>query len=101
MGERAATDAKPHYLGHRERLRARFLKAPDSLADYELLELILCNAISRRDVKAEAKALITRFGSLAAVLNADPAQLGEFKWVKARVVAELRLAREAGLRLSQ
>jgi len=30
---------KPHYLGHRERLRRRFREAgPDSLPDYELLE---------------------------------------------------------------
>jgi DNA repair protein RadC len=101
MGARDEKKPKPHYHGHRERLRERFLKAPDTLPDYELLELILCNAIPRRDVKAEAKALIARFGSLAAVLNAEPAQLSEFKWVKARVIAELRLAREAGLRLSQ
>jgi DNA repair protein RadC len=32
---------KPHYLGHRERLRRRFREAsPDALPDYELLELI-------------------------------------------------------------
>ena len=36
---------KPHYLGHRERLRRRFREAgPDSLPDYELLELILFRA---------------------------------------------------------
>jgi len=33
---------KPHYLGHRQRLREKLLeKGPDSLADYELLELLL------------------------------------------------------------
>jgi DNA repair protein RadC len=41
--------ARPHYLGHRERLRKRFREAgPDALPDYELLELIIPPAIPRR-----------------------------------------------------
>src|SRR3546814_799534 len=38
---RAAKDGgKPHYLGHRERLRERFLAtAGEGMPDYELLEL--------------------------------------------------------------
>ena len=41
---------KPHYLGHRERLRRRFRDAgADALADYELLELILFRAVPRWD----------------------------------------------------
>jgi len=44
-------EKKPHYSGHRDRLRARFLDAPDSLPDYELLELLLFMAIPRKDVK--------------------------------------------------
>ena len=40
--------AKPHYLGHRERLRRRFREAgADALPDYELLELILFRAVPR------------------------------------------------------
>ncbi len=43
-----AEDAQ-HYVGHRERLRGRFLKGGgDALADYELLELVLFRAIPRR-----------------------------------------------------
>jgi len=35
----------PHYHGHRQRLRARFLEAgPDAVSDYELIELILFRA---------------------------------------------------------
>ena len=42
---------KPHYLGHRQRLRERFRRGgPDALADYELLELILFSAHPRGDV---------------------------------------------------
>jgi DNA repair protein RadC len=61
----------PHYSGHRERLRTRFLEAgEDALADYEMLELVLFRAIPRRDVKPLAKALIARFGSFAEVIAA-------------------------------
>ena len=97
----AGADAKPHYAGHRERLRARFLKAPESLADYEVLEMLLFNAIPQRDTKPLAKELIEKFGGLSEVLNAEEARLREVKGVKDRAVTELRLAREAGLRLSQ
>ena len=51
--------AKPHYLGHRERLRQRFREAgADALPDYELLELILFRALPRRDTKPLAKAIL-------------------------------------------
>ena len=52
-------EAAPHYHGHRERLRGRFRQAgADALADYELFELLLFRAISRRDIKPLAKALL-------------------------------------------
>ena len=48
----------PHYLGHRKRLRDKFLKhGAERLADYELLELLLFLALPRRDVKPMAKAM--------------------------------------------
>ena len=63
---------KPLYLGHRERLRTRFLKDEGvSMPDYEFLELILTYAIPRRDVKDDAKKLIEHFGSLSNVLAAS------------------------------
>ncbi|MDB5360440.1 MAG: hypothetical protein JWO51_1737 [Rhodospirillales bacterium] len=69
-------DGKPDYLGHRQRLRARFLEAgPGALPDYELLELILFQAKPRQDTKPLAKALLARFGSFAGVIGADIAQL--------------------------
>ncbi len=69
-------DDKPGYLGHRQRLRARFLEAgPAALPDYELLELILFQAKPRQDTKPLAKALLARFGSFAGVIGADIAQL--------------------------
>lgn len=70
--------APPHHLGHRQRLRARFLQAPDAVPEYELLELLLCLTIPRRDVKGDAKDLIAHFGSLGDVLAAEPARLSEY-----------------------
>src|ERR1700739_5034457 len=73
----AATDAdRPHYLGHRQRLRERFLTGgPRALADYELLELLLFPAKPRQDVKPLAKSLLARFGSFSGVVNAEIPQL--------------------------
>ena len=60
----------PHFLGHRERLKTRFRDSgADTLQDYELLELILFQALPRRDTKPIAKALLDRFGSFSEVLE--------------------------------
>lgn len=70
------TTSKAGYLGHRARLRGRFLDAgSDALADYELLELLLFSALPRKDTKPIAKALIETFGSFADVITADKDKL--------------------------
>lgn len=57
---------KPHYIGHRERLRRRFQKTDvEGFHEYELLELLLTYAIPRRDVEPIAKELIKRFGNIS------------------------------------
>ena len=62
----------PHHAGHRERLRHRARTAGlHHLPDYELLELFLFRSQPRGDVKPIAKALLSRFGSFAAVLAAS------------------------------
>ncbi len=67
---------KPHYIGHRERLRERFRRSgSEGFHDYELLELLLTYAIPRRDVKPIAKDLIKRFGSFSGVLDASEKDL--------------------------
>lgn len=67
---------RPHYHGHRRRLRERFLKAGlEGFADYEVVELLLTLAIHRSDVKPAAKALIERFGSLRGILDAPLPEL--------------------------
>jgi DNA repair protein RadC len=72
----AGSENRPDHLGHRQRLRDRFLVGGASaLADYELLELLLFPGKPRQDVKPLAKALIARFGSFAGVVNAEVDQL--------------------------
>jgi len=94
--------AQPHYMGHRDRLRERFMNGgPDALPDYELLELVLFRAIPRGDVKPLAKGLIERFGSFAATVSAPPARIREVKGAGEAVVRELKLVQAAALRLSR
>lgn len=95
------TAGKPHYQGHRERLRDRFMKGSEALPDYELLELILFRAIPRRDVKPLAKALVARFGGFAEALNAPPERLREVAGLGEAAIVEFRIVREAALRLVQ
>ena len=94
-----ALDA-PHYQGHRERLRARFLDSgAAALSDYELLELVLFAAIPRRDVKPLAKTLLAKFGSFAEVVAASRERLSEHLGDGA--IAQLKIIEAAALRLSR
>jgi DNA repair protein RadC len=91
---------KPHYVGHRERLRQRFMEGgPDALPDYELLELVLYRALPRGDTKPLAKALLARFGTFAEVISAPPERLKEVKGAGDAVVAEIKVIQAAALRL--
>lgn len=91
---------EPHYLGHRQRLRSRFLQSDRSqFADYELLELLLFGARPRGDVKPLAKRLLKHFGSLDAVLHASPNDLGKVEDVGEAVICCLKAAEEAAKRL--
>ena len=94
--------AKPHYLGHRERLRRRFRDAgADALPDYELLELILFRAVPRRDTKPLAKAILAQFGTFAEALNAPEERLKEVPGLGEAAITEIKLVRAAVLRLAR
>src|SRR5258708_39327408 len=89
-------EAAPHYHGHRQRLRQRFLEAgADAVSDYELLELVLFRAIPQRDLKPLAKELIARFGSFAEVLGAPPARLAEVKGLGEASITDLKIIHAA------
>ncbi|CBS85734.1 putative DNA repair protein RadC-like [Azospirillum lipoferum 4B] len=100
-------DGDPHYLDHRNRLRRRFLdRGPDSLEDYELLEMVLFAVSPRRDVKPLAKLLIRTFGDLWGVVNAPPERLRGLKAEGVSLgtdnaVAAVRIVGAAALRALQ
>ena len=86
---------KPHYLGHRERLRKRFREAgADALPDYELLELVLFRAMPRRDTKPMAKAILARFGTFAEAMNAPEDLLLEIPGLGAAAVTRSSSSKE-------
>jgi DNA repair protein RadC len=93
------TEPAPHYLGHRDRLRARASAGGlAALPDYEVLEMLLFRAIPRGDVKPLAKQLLTRFGSLAGVLGATLEELKTVPGVGDAVALDLKLVHEVQLR---
>ncbi len=95
-------DREPHYLGHRDRLRSKALTfGPDTLQDYELLELLLTFAIPRRDVKPLAKEMIQKFGSFADVMEASAEELKHIKGIKDNTAALIVAVRGSAVRLAK
>jgi DNA repair protein RadC len=91
----------PHYHGHRQRLKERLAKDPSSLADYEILELLLAYARPRRDTKPTAKAMLQRFGGLKGVFGASPTELIDVPDFGQGQAVFLQLIREFFARLSE
>ena len=102
MSQSDSESDTPHYLGHRERLRARFTEVGgDGLPDYELLELVLFRSIPRRDVKPIAKDILKRFGTFAEAIGAPPQRLMEVDGVGESVVTDLKILEAAARRLAK
>ena len=90
----AMTD--PHYHGHRQRLRERFIRSGfEGFNDYEVVELLLTLAIPRSDVKQPAKALISRFGNLRGILDAPLEEMQKVKGIGSVAPVALRIIRAA------
>lgn len=85
---------KPVHTGHRERIRRKFaLNGLDTFLDHEILELLLTYALPRKDTKPLAWALLKKFGSLGAVLEAPEADLVEIKGIGPRAAQLFTLVR--------
>lgn len=94
------SDVTPDYVGHRQRLRERFLTGgADSLPDYELLELLLFMAQPRADTKPIAKELLRKFGSFAEVISADADALRDVKGIGDAGIVSLKAVQAAAQRL--
>jgi DNA repair protein RadC len=100
--KKPAAAEKPHYHGHRERLRERFHNAgPDALSDYELLEMVLFSAQPRRDTKPLAKTLLRRFGSFAETVHAPETLLREVDGMGDASITQLKLVAAASSRIAK
>ena len=97
-----ASEVRPHYWGHRERLRQRFLAGGHAaMPEYELLELLLFNAIERIDVKPLAKALLAAFGDLNGVVAASEHRLLQVPGATPKVWLQLRIVEAFAHRMAQ
>ena len=96
------SEARPHYWGHRERLRQRFVAGGQAaMPEYELLELLLFNAIERIDVKPLAKALLAAFGDLNGVVAASEHRLLQAPGTTAKVHLQLRIVEAFAHRMAR
>ncbi len=81
--------------GHRERLRKKYRASGiDAFHDYEALELLLCYAISRGDVKPLAKSLLKTFGSIKGVIDADMADIEKVRGIGPSSAVALKLLKD-------
>lgn len=89
-------------LGHRQRLRERFLKAgAEGLQDYEILEMILFSAHPRGDVKPLAKQLLARFKTIGHVVKADVEELKKIKGMGDASIVAFKMIEVTAHRLLQ
>jgi DNA repair protein RadC len=84
--------------GHRQRLKLRATSSPESLQNYELIELLLCYANPRKDMKKIAKSIINEYNSLNSFLNADLEQLLKINGVGESATALISLINEINKR---
>jgi len=95
-------NAVPHYWGHRSRLRKRFLAGGHQpMPEYEILELLLFDAIPRIDVKPLAKRLLSTFGDLNGVVAASHYRLLQVEGANEKVHLQLRIAEAFAQRMGQ
>lgn len=100
MATASKPEDTPHYHGHRDRLRHRFIEGgPEAMQDYELLEILLFSAIPRKDVKPLAKDLIAKFGNLAGVINASVTDLTAVKGISDNTAITIKLVQASAHRL--
>ncbi|MCL2673575.1 MAG: DNA repair protein RadC [Alphaproteobacteria bacterium] len=84
--------AKPHYHGHRERMRDKFLsRGKEAFEKYEILEFFLANSDPRRDMKPVAKALMNKFKTITQVIRADVTKLKEVDGIGDAIAVNIKV----------
>lgn len=85
--------------GHRERLKERFrTEGLDGFTEVQVLELLLFYSVPRKDTNEIAHALLEKFGTLAQVLDANPADLEKVPGMGSNSALFLKLLSAAGRR---
>lgn len=85
--------------GHRERLKERFrTEGLDGFTEVQVLELLLFYSVPRKDTNEIAHALLEKFGTLAQVLDANPADLEKVPGMGSSSALFLKLLSAAGRR---
>ena len=80
------------HLGHRKRIRERYLtRGIESLDENDVMELLLTYSIPRRDVYGLARRLIDCYGTVGNVLSAPSSELAERFGLSENTAAHLRL----------
>ncbi len=88
-------EKKPDTLGHRKRIKEKFLSSlGKELHDYELLEILLFAANARSDTKSLAKKLITKFGDISGVINAEVDLLRDVEGVGESAITSIKIIPE-------
>lgn len=96
------TENKPHYHGHRDRLKQKFREnGGDVFSDYELLEMLLFQTIPRKDVKPLAKELIYKFGSFAEVISAPVDLLEKIEGISVSTAISIKTIEACSIRLAK
>ena len=85
--------------GHRERLKVRFrAEGLDGFTEVQVRELLLFYSVPRKDTNEIAHALLEKFGTLAQVLDANPADLEKVPGMGSSSALFLKLLSAAGRR---
>ncbi len=82
-------------LGHRKRLREKFVKSGlKGFHDYEIIELLLSLGTPRKDCKPQAREAIRRFKTLRGVLEAPPDELQQINGIGLHSAFGIKLVQE-------
>ncbi len=96
---RPQREYKNRHLGHRHRLREKFLQGGlDGFLEYEIIELLLALGTPRRDCKRQAKEALREFKTLGGVLEASPLDLQRIRGIGPHNVFGLKFVQEVSRR---
>lgn len=93
---------KVAHTKHRERMRQKFLNSPSSLADHEIIEMLLYNVFKQGNTNLQAHQLYTLSNnSLRNFLNLEQSQINSVERLGSSSVVFIKLLKEFYIRLEK